>query len=118
VLLNNFLHDFSAAGWLFSAVVLCFIFLRIIPQSETDIKIINVLKINLYLMRFSFAGIVIFGIIRTITYRQYEWNQLAGQGQITLLLVKHIILTIAFIFGLVYYFKASSLVRKVSDEKS
>jgi phage shock protein PspC (stress-responsive transcriptional regulator) len=93
-------------------------FHRSIPNSITDVKIIKILKIIILLMRLSFAGIIVFGIIRTITYRQYEWNQLAGQGQITLLLVKHIILTMAFIFGLVYYFKASSLVRKVSDEKS
>jgi hypothetical protein len=69
-------------------------------------------------MRFSFAGIIIFGIIRVITYKQYEWNQLAGQSQITLLLVKHVILSLAFVFGLVYYFKASNLVRKAGNEKT
>ncbi|MHC4266059.1 MAG: hypothetical protein ACYSUK_09015 [Planctomycetota bacterium] len=118
VLLNNFLHDFSAVGWLFSSVILCFMFHKIIPDSRTDIKIIKILKITLLLMRFSFAGIIIFGIIRVITYKQYEWNQLAGQSQITLLLVKHVILSLAFVFGLVYYFKASNLVRKAGNEKT
>jgi hypothetical protein len=118
VLLNNFLHDFSAAGWLFSAVILCFMFHRIISNSITDVKIIKMMKITILLMRLSFAGIVIFGIIRTIAYKQYEWSQLAGQSQITLLLIKHIILSLAFVFGLVYYIKASNLVRKAGDEKT
>jgi hypothetical protein len=91
-------------------------FHRIIPNSITDVKIIKMLKITILLMRLSFAGIIIFGIIRAIAYKQYEWSQLAGQSQITLLLVKHIILSLAFVFGLVYYIKASNFVRKAGNE--
>jgi hypothetical protein len=118
VLLNNFLHDFSAAGWLFAATILYVLFRRVIEESVVDDKVLETLKIILLLMNFSFVGIVVFGIIRTMAYKNYEWSQMAGQSQITLLIVKHTILTVAFAFGLVYYIKARRLVRKATNEQT
>ena len=111
VLLNNFLHDFSAAGWVFGSVLLWSILRKKDPGDPPDEAIGPVLRIVLLLMNLSFAGIVIFGIIRTIAYRTYEWNQAAGQSQITLLVVKHIIFTLVFVVGLVYYLRARRLVK-------
>ena len=63
-------------------------------------------------MNISLFGIVAFGLVRTFAYKTYEWNQSAGQAQITLLIVKHIIFTVIFVFGLLYYLKARKLVKK------
>ncbi len=118
VLLNNFLHDFSAAGWLFAAVVLC----SLLRKNETDDKqvykiLVDTIKTVLLLMRLSFVGIVVFGVIRTLTYKSYEWSPAAGQGQVTLLAVKHIFFTFVFLVGLNYYIKASKLTKKFNYEK-
>ncbi len=118
VLLNNFLHDFSAAGWLFGTVLLWLILRKEIPDSDRGIAIVDILKTVLLLMRFSFAGIVIFGVLRAIAYKSYEWNAAAGQSQVTLLIVKHVILSLIFIFGLVYYIKAKRFIRKACNEKA
>lgn len=113
VLLNNFLHDFSAAGWLFCTVLLWWMF-RKEKVTELDAyrigdggKILaGVILVIVLLMRISFAGIVVFGIIRALAYKQYEWNAAAGDGQITLLMVKHILLAFVFALGVVFYLKA------------
>lgn len=118
VLLNNLLHDFSAAGWLFGTVLLWSILRKTVQDHDSGIIIVDILKTVLLLMKFSFAGIVIFGLIRTIAYKSYEWNAAAGQSQVTLLIVKHVILSIIFIFGLVYYIKATRFIRKVCNEKA
>lgn len=118
VLLNNFLHDFSAAGWLFGTVLLWSILRKEMPNSDRGIPIGDILKTVLLLMRFSFAGIVIFGVLRAIAYKSYEWNAAAGQSQVTLLIVKHVILSLIFIFGLIYYIKATRFIRKAYDEKA
>ncbi|MHC4083632.1 MAG: hypothetical protein ACYSWZ_02285 [Planctomycetota bacterium] len=118
VLLNNFLHDFSAAGWLFGTVLLWSILRKEIPNSDRGISIVDILKTILLLMRFSFAGIVIFGVLRAIAYKSYEWNAAAGQSQVTLLIVKHLLFTLIFTVGLVYYIKATRFIRKVSNEKA
>lgn len=118
VLLNNFIHDFSAAGWLFGTVLLWSILRKEIPDSDRGIAIVDILKTVLLLMRFSFAGIVIFGVLRAIAYKSYEWNAAAGQSQVTLLVVKHVILSLIFVFGLVYYIKAKRFIRKACNEKA
>jgi hypothetical protein len=118
VLLNNFLHDFSAAGWLFGTVLLWSIFRKRNPESENNNLMVKMLTIIIFLMQLSFIGIVFFGIIRAIAYKSYEWNAAAGQNQVTLLIVKHVIFTLVFLPGAVFYIKARRLIRKARIEKA
>ena len=118
VLLNNFLHDFSAAGWLFGSVLLWSMMRKDISNPETGRFLSDSLKTVLFLMRLSLAGIVVFGIVRTLAYKTYEWNAAAGQSQITLLIIKHVILTGVFAVGLIYYIRARKLVRKAVNAKT
>ena len=112
VLLNNFLHDFSAAGWIFCTVLL-WVFLRNNnPQDSISSDTKNLLKITLMLMRLSLAGIVIFGIIRALAYKTYEWSAAAGEGQIWLLIIKHIILAVVFFAGVKLYIKIKKPIGK------
>lgn len=112
VLLNNFLHDFFAAGWLFTTIMLWSV-LRITDNVDKDSSTkIRVLKTGLILMRFSLAGIIIFGIFRALAYRQYEWSSKVGQSQITLLIVKHIILLAFVVLGVMVYLKAKKTVKQ------
>jgi hypothetical protein len=115
VLLNNFLHDFSAAGWIFCTVMLWQV-LRKKEAGEGRSIFIHLLKINRLLMRISLGGIIVFGIFRALAYRTYEWNAAAGEGQITLLIVKHIILTVVFVLGVIFYTRAGKLVKKHRDD--
>jgi len=116
VMLNNFLHDFSAAGWVFGSVLLWSILRKDMPVGDAVKIIIETLKTVLLLMRLSVIGIVVFGVLRTMAYKSHEWNAAAGGSQITLILVKHIILVGIFLLGLLYYLRATRLVRK-SREK-
>jgi len=118
VLLNNFLHDFSAAGWLFGSVLLWSMMRKDISNPVAGRFIADNLKTVLFLMRLSLAGIVVFGIVRTLAYKTYEWNAAAGQSQITLLIIKHVILTGVFAVGLIYYIRARKLVRKAVNAKT
>ena len=79
---------------------------------------VDLVKIILFLMRISFVGIVVFGVLRTVAYKSYEWNHAAGHGQILLLAIKHVIFTLIFIMGLIYYIKASRFVGKLPHEQS
>lgn len=118
VLLNNFLHDFSAAGWIFGSLILWVILRKSGGNAtgDSDDTVMAVLKMDMLLMRLSLAGIIVFGAFRALAYRTYEWNAAAGEGQITLLVVKHIILTVVFVIGLVLYRRAGKMTVKISDE--
>ncbi|MEN8222972.1 MAG: hypothetical protein ABFR36_06895 [Acidobacteriota bacterium] len=117
VLLNNFMHDFSAAGWIFCSILLLTI-IRSLPDSfeerggdELYEVIEKMLKSVRLFMLFSLAGIVIFGIVRAFAYKQYEWSAASGDVQIILLIIKHILLTIVFAGGIYYYVKAGKLIK-------
>lgn len=112
ILLNNFLHDFSAAGWLFCTVILWSMLRKEIPASDAGKIIIDTIKTILLLMRLSLGGIIVFGIIRALAYKSYEWNAAAGEGQITLLIVKHILLLGVFVVGVVFYTRARKIINK------
>lgn len=111
------MHDFSAAGWVFGGVALCAIWRKIPVQAQVDQLVIDTLRVIRALMRFCLFGIVVFGVIRTVAYKTYEWSEWAGNSQVTLLIVKHIFFTVIFIIGLIYYTKAGRLLRKAADEK-
>ncbi len=114
LLLNNFLHDFSAAGWIFSSVLLWRILKKTAALDTVDKTLIDTVKTIILLMNISLGGIIVLGLVRALVYRSFEWNEAAGQSQITLLIVKHLVLTVIFVFGLVYYIRAYRLVKKES----
>ncbi len=117
VLLNNFLHDFSAAGWIFCSVLL-FVILRSLPDEfharkgdELHKIILNIFRKIRAFMILSLAGIIIFGVFRALAYKSFEWNAASGDSQITLLIVKHIILAFVFAAGIHYYLQAGKLIK-------
>lgn len=113
VLLNNFLHDFSAAGWIFCT----FLLWRMMQEGGTHNGALSTLLRTIrQLMLYSAAGIVLFGIIRALAYRTYEWNEAAGRAQITLLIVKHIILAGVFAWGVYYYRRAGRFLQEHAAE--
>jgi uncharacterized membrane protein len=118
ILLNNFLHDFSAAGWLFGSVLLWSILRNNVPDQGAGKQIADILKTILLLMKLSLGGIVLFGIIRAVAYSRYEWNVAAGDSQVTLLIVKHVILTAVFVLGVVYYTRAGKFIKRVYNDKN
>jgi len=113
VLLNNFLHDFSAAGWIFCTVILWQLFRKSI---SLDVPTADILRTIRQLMILSLIGIVVFGITRALAYEKYEWNEAAGDAQVKLLIIKHIILTVVFMWGVYYYRKAGKFLQESTSE--
>ena len=118
VLLNNFLHDLSAAGWLVGTVLLWSILRKKNQGSNPGKGMIDLLKTLLLMVKLSFGGIVLFGVFRALAYKNYEWNAAAGENQVMLLIVKHMILAGVVVVGLVYYVRANRLLIKARDEKT
>ena len=60
---------------------------------------------------FSLAWTLFFGIVRSLTYRQYEWVEAAGRDQVAALVIKHVILVTLVITGLVILYRLHRLER-------
>lgn len=118
IVLNNYTHDFCAAGWLFGTVLLWVLVKRDIPSGEAGVVIADMVKKTMLLIKVSLAGIVVLGIVRTLAYKKYEWNAVVGDTQVTFLMIKHIFLTVLVVLGAYFYFKARKHLRKFYDEKT
>ena len=110
VLLNNFMHDFSAAGWLFGTVILWVVVKNQKKGDRPHPTVVAVTTVTRRLMLYCLGGIVGFGVIRLLAYKQYEWSAAAGDAQVTLLIVKHILLTAIFFWGVVFFRKSRHIV--------
>ncbi len=115
VLLNNFMHDFCAAGWIFGGVTVAMLMRKQTAGAPAGGTVTALVTLR-YLMRLSLAGIVVFGIVRTLAYRSYEWVDAAGQQQVVLLVVKHILLTLVFLVGLRSYIMSGRLLKDAPHE--
>ena len=117
VLLNNFLHDFSAAAWLVGAVVAHIVLKHAGRGTDPGDALPRVLKTVLLMMRLSVLGIVVCGLLRALAYSRYEWSEAAGHSQVWLLAVKHIVFTAVFGLGCIPYVRAARFVRRHHEEK-
>lgn len=101
IMMNNYFHDVATALMLASAVVL-HVIVRI--QSAMDTPVATLFFIRTYrrmvtFFRFSLWWIIIGGVPRTIFYTSFEWNHFADRLQVPALMVKHVLMATAVIYG-------------------
>lgn len=116
VLLNNYLHDLAAAV-LISSMILLFVMARGVERQggeELKALFVKVYKKFSLVPLMSLVIIILGGIVRTITYRQYEWAWAAGRGQVTALVVKHIILFTLVGVGIYLWIRLAGKVKRFS----
>lgn len=98
MMLNNLLHDFAVALLLAALFVLA---LAARPGLGIPEPALGRLYATLSRLTYlCWAIIVAGGIVRTLGYRQYEWVEAAGRGQLTALYVKHALLGSLVALGL------------------
>ena len=111
VMLNNWMHDFSAAGWLVSSILVWWM-VRESPECDPGRSFAKkAVGALMSVMRWSLAGVVGFGAVRALTYRQFEYSEAAGDGQLVVLGVKHVLLTVVFVYGVLWYVKGRRFLR-------
>jgi uncharacterized membrane protein len=108
VMLNNYFHDLSV-GVLFANVMLTLILIRLLEQQEQQSPdlLLKFVRLSFRVTWGALAFIVIGGVIRTLTYRSFEWAEAAGKGQVAALIVKHIILVGCTVAAIVFKVRMS-----------
>ncbi|HET6922576.1 MAG TPA: hypothetical protein VFI16_05460 [Anaeromyxobacteraceae bacterium] len=98
LMMNNYLHDVATALLLASAVALWAMLRRWDEAGGPGAArfFLAVHRSLTRLARLSLAWIVLGGIPRTLFYREFEWANAAGRGQVAALVVKHV-LAFAFV---------------------
>lgn len=101
IMLNNFFHDFAVALLFASLLALSYLYRKTheLPAPEQRSFFLEIYRRFTRVTLGCWAFIVVGGIIRTLAYREYEWIEAAGRGQITALAVKHVLLVLLVIWG-------------------
>lgn len=99
IMLNNLLHDFSVALLAASLVTLWAASSKRVAMPRASLVALH--RILSRFMAGCWVVIIAGGAVRTWAYREYEWAPYAGRGQVTALVIKHVILVGLVIAGLV-----------------
>jgi cytochrome c oxidase assembly factor CtaG len=93
LMMNNYLHDVATALLVAGGYVMWVVWKCLDPEAGHDAVryFIRMYYRITKLARFSFLWILVFGVPRVIYYREFEWSNMAGRGQVPALIVKHIL---------------------------
>lgn len=113
VMFNNFFHDFTAALWLCSAWLIWWLAFRV-KQNGANQVVQFFGEIYYILFRVSLGSLalnLLLGFNRLLFYYKYEYLPQLGQGQITALVIKHVIISVVVLTGVLVEIKAYKLVQ-------
>ena len=115
LMMNNYLHDVATALLVASGYVLWVLWKCLDPAAGQDTVryFIRMYHRITRLALFSFIWILLFGIPRVIHYREFEWSNMAGRGQVPALIVKHVLAFTLVAFGVVLWMKVRKTVREL-----
>jgi hypothetical protein len=112
VMLNNYFHDLATAIFAVSAVAAWLLYRsRALQQAPEAVEPVaaGLVKVGIAAL----AWTLLAGLVRGATYREYEWVEAAGRGQVPVLVLKHVILASLVAAGLFVLYRVHRLARAV-----
>ncbi|UCC79570.1 MAG: hypothetical protein JSW64_15100 [Candidatus Zixiibacteriota bacterium] len=101
LMISNYFHDLAVA-LLAANIFAVYITGRFLDRNPVKDKIVPRLFKKLALVTYAaFAYIIIGGAVRAYNFMDFEWNPAVGKGQVTALIIKHIILFTVTAFGII-----------------
>ncbi len=115
LMLNNYLHDVATALLLASAVSVWVLAQQYRADGGPAVAAFYVRAYRRLtrLAQVSLVWILIGGVPRVLAYRQYEWANAAGMGQVPALVAKHILLGTIVVWGSILWVRLGRDVRAV-----
>jgi hypothetical protein len=118
IMLNNYFHDVATALLGASGVTMWIVVKRYekFKGPETLPYFMSLYRSITRLAKFSLYWILIGGVPRTIFYKDLEWANMAGKGQVPALIAKHIIAFIIVGTGAYFWIKLNRKIKGISSE--
>jgi hypothetical protein len=110
VMLNNYFHDLATAVFAVSAIAAWLLYRsRALQQAPAAVRPVaaGLVKVGIVSLAWTLGA----GMIRGITYREYEWVEAAGRGQVPVLVLKHVILVSLVAVGVFALYRVHRLAR-------
>lgn len=110
VMLNNYFHDLSTAVFAVSAIAAWLVCRsRAMEEAPAAVRPLaaGLVKVGIASLAWTLLG----GMVRGITYREYEWVEAAGRGQVPVLVLKHVILVSLVTVGVFFLYRVRRSLR-------
>lgn len=107
VMIMNYLHDVAVALLAANILAVYFIGRYLDKNPVADSIIPNLFRALKRITYVVLAYILIGGALRAYFFMDFEWNPAVGKGQITALIVKHVLLFALTVFGIAAHIRYS-----------
>lgn len=117
-MMNNYFHDL-AAGIVFVCGVFIFTSARkaeVAGSREVKEFFLGTYPVLVHILGGSIIFMLFAGTIRTFTYKDFEWANAVGIGQVYAIIVKHIILGSIFFYGVAMWVRAHKKIKTMRKE--
>ena len=93
LMMNNYLHDVATALLIADGWVMWLLWRNLKHDAEpaAPLYFIRLYRGMTRLAGWSLVWIIFGGIPRVMFYTEFEWSEMAGRGQVTALIIKHIL---------------------------
>gem|GEM_PF-1075821 len=94
ITINNYSHDIATAFLIVSGLLMFILYSarNTLINSESVSLFFRLFKYIKYTIEGSLVWIIIAGVPRTIFYNEYEWSDYAGDLQVMVIAVKHVVM--------------------------
>jgi len=120
VMMNNYFHDL-AAGIVFVCGIMMFTMVKVsnnIGSKTAKEIVLGVYPTLVHIIGGSIIFMLFAGVIRTFTYKEFEWANAVGVGQVYAIIVKHVVLGAIFFYGIALWVKAHKKIKDIRRELS
>jgi len=118
VLMNNYFHDF-AAGVVFVCGITMFVMVDLAQKHlsrEAKEIAIGVYPTLVHIIGGATIFMLFAGVIRTFTYKDFEWANAVGIDQVPAIIVKHIVVGAIFFYGIALWIKSHKKIKEIRKE--
>ena len=105
LMISNYFHDLATALMASNIIVVYFLGKFLDNNKNKEIIVSNVFKKLSKVTYGAFTYIIVFGAVRAYYFMDFEWNPAVGKGQVTALVIKHILLVTMTVIGLIVHTK-------------
>jgi hypothetical protein len=117
VMMNNYFHDVATA--MLAASAFCLYAVHRVEASlgtpDAALFFLKTHRIMVKFFRFAFWWIILGGVPRTIFYVSFEWNHFADKQQVPALMVKHVLMVVLVVWGVVAWRKLKATVARLTE---
>ena len=118
VMMNNYFHDL-AAGIVFVTGITMYVMVQKAIENDTRAAkeiVLGVYPKLVHIVGGSIIFMLFAGVIRTFTYKEFEWANAVGNSQVPAIVVKHIVLGGIFFYGIALWIKAHKKIKIMRQE--